>query len=264
MTQIRCWSGAPEPMGRTHTHDGIEINVVRGGDLAYLMGGRYVVVPAGSVAVIWSAVAHRLVRADPECTVRWVTVPLSELHHWRGHAAVMRRLLRDTVVTVRQDTVDTMLTSRWESPDAGPEDAVRLEVQAAVQRWLWSAGPADGDTAQAPAGGPAHAAAVAEYVAHHLREPLPVQELAQAVGLAPGYAMTVFKAVTGVTIGAYIRQCRTSLAHDLLLTTDLSVVQVAHTAGFGSASRFYATFSATYGVAPAAFRRRHRSLYPTE
>ncbi|MEV0849631.1 helix-turn-helix domain-containing protein [Streptomyces sp. NPDC049954] len=262
MVQIHCWSGAPEPMGRTHTHDGIEINLVRGGDLAYLVRGRYVVVPARSVAVIWSAVPHRLVRAGPECTVRWVTIPLSELHHWRGRAAVMRRLLRDTAVIVRQDDADAHVTGRWETPGLGPEDAVSLEAEAAVVRWLWSAGPVEEDAARAPAGGPAHAAAVAEYVAHHLREPLSVRDLAQAVGLAPGYAMTVFKAVTGVTIGAYIRQCRTSLAHDLLLTTELSVVQVAHTAGFGSASRFYAAFSATYGIAPAEFRRRHRSLYP--
>lgn len=72
---------------------------------------------------------------------------------------------------------------------------------------------------------------------------------------APGDGHAAFRAVTGATPGAFLLRCRLAEAQRLLLVTAADVGAVAHAAGLGSTSSFYAHFTREEGESPTAGRR---------
>jgi len=80
-------------------------------------------------------------------------------------------------------------------------------------------------------------------------------DIAAAVHLHPSTAGAIFRKHTGVTTGQYLAQCRVAEAQRLLISTEATTTDIAHRAGFGSTSRFYATFLEHCQLAPAAYRR---------
>lgn len=78
-------------------------------------------------------------------------------------------------------------------------------------------------------------------------------DLGRLVGLSPFHVARVFRAATGVTVRAYAAAHRARRARATLRTRP--TVAAAHVAaGYGSASRFYATAAARLGMTPRAYR----------
>src|SRR6266567_4629684 len=92
------------------------------------------------------------------------------------------------------------------------------------------------------------------FITEHYREQLQLGQIAQAVGLHPGYATELFRKTFGITIMDYLAQYRVAHAQRLLATTDRMVLDIAMEAGFTSASRFYVTFQKITGKSPRAYR----------
>ena len=92
------------------------------------------------------------------------------------------------------------------------------------------------------------------FITEHYREQLQLGQIAQAVGLHPGYATELFRKTFGITIMDYLAQYRVAHAQRLLATTDRTVLDIAMEAGFTSASRFYVTFQKSTGKSPRAYR----------
>jgi AraC family transcriptional regulator, melibiose operon regulatory protein len=92
-------------------------------------------------------------------------------------------------------------------------------------------------------------------VTKHYREPLMIDDIAQAVHMAPAYAMRVFRRFSGMTVHEFLVQHRVSHAQRLLATTDATIERIAADSGFGSPARFYAYFRKHVGQSPAAYRR---------
>jgi AraC family transcriptional regulator len=57
---------------------------------------------------------------------------------------------------------------------------------------------------------------VIDYINAHLDQPLGLAELAQVVGMSPGYFSRLFKQSTGFAPHQYLIQCRVNRAGDLL------------------------------------------------
>ncbi len=267
---LACWSASPDVMPRAHRHDGIEIHHSDAGAMTYLFGGAQVQVPAGTTAVFWSAVPHQLIEVTQGATFWWLTVPLAPFLRWGLPQAVVARLLRGSPLLVPTGDGDdpSRRYARWSADLAVADPELRaitlLEAEAHVRRLAHAAGPAAGGASEvAPPAGSArvgHAAAMARHLALSFAEPVSVADLAAVVHLHPTYAAEVFRDVLGTTPAAYLTQRRIAEAQRLLLTTDATIVDVAHEAGFRSVSRFYASFAANCGRSPAAYRRYYRPL----
>ncbi|MGD1904053.1 MAG: helix-turn-helix transcriptional regulator [Geitlerinemataceae cyanobacterium] len=65
-----------------------------------------------------------------------------------------------------------------------------------------------------------------------------------------------FHLVYDTTPFGYIRDCRMIRARDLLITSELSVVQVAKAVGYTCRSKFATAFRKKYGINPKAFQMR--------
>ena len=59
-----CERWTPARMPRPDRHNEIEINLLTGGALTYLVGGRKVRVPAGRLAIFWAAIPHQIIETQ--------------------------------------------------------------------------------------------------------------------------------------------------------------------------------------------------------
>lgn len=94
------------------------------------------------------------------------------------------------------------------------------------------------------------------YIQSHLAQPISVPQLAAAVNLSSSHFSRLFRASAGLSPHAYIVQRRIDAAKHLLLTTDLTVKEIACRTGYRSEVNFIVSFTKKVGLSPTAFRTR--------
>lgn len=99
---------------------------------------------------------------------------------------------------------------------------------------------------------------VLEYIEANYSQPLSVDVLASEAGLSRYHFATVFKRALRTSPHQHVREVRLRCARTLLRVTERSVLDIALSCGFASASHFAAAFRADCGVSPTAYRERHR------
>ena len=110
----------------------------------------------------------------------------------------------------------------------------------------------------APAGGPLSGhgrfAEILEYVRVNARQPVTVQQLAEAFSYHPDYLSSLFKIHTGVPLLQYLSQIRMGNAKQLLLSSQLTVKEIALSCGYGDPKQFMKRFKAENGMTPTQYR----------
>jgi len=96
---------------------------------------------------------------------------------------------------------------------------------------------------------------VLSYVEEHCRERVTLDEVAEVVHLSPSRVRHVFRDVSGVGFKEYATRVRLTEAKRLLLATDLSVADVAHSVGYTNVHQFYTVFHRYCSLLPAEYRR---------
>lgn len=85
---------------------------------------------------------------------------------------------------------------------------------------------------------------------------LSIQELAEQLGYTDRHLRRVFTAEYNVSPVQYLQTCRLHLAKQLLTDTNLTVLEIAMAAGFGSLRRFNAVFKEQYRLTPTQLRKK--------
>ncbi|WP_155370033.1 AraC family transcriptional regulator [Catellatospora vulcania] len=85
-----------------------------------------------------------------------------------------------------------------------------------------------------------------------------LDELAEALHLAPGYLVRLFKAATGLPPMAYLSRQRVEHAAAMLLYTDDPISHIADTIGWPDQNYFARRFKAHFGLPASAYRERFR------
>jgi hypothetical protein len=86
-------------------------------------------------------------------------------------------------------------------------------------------------------------------------EPWTVERAAQRAGLSRRRLTTLFRDVTGQSLGERITALRLAHAARLLASGDHSILGAMFSSGFGDASHFYRVFRARFGVPPGRWRQ---------
>ena len=97
-------------------------------------------------------------------------------------------------------------------------------------------------------------AAAKRYIDEHFHEPLQMSEVAGMLYLSTAYFSRLFKEKVGVTFSDYLASCRVERARQLLVTTDLSISEVARAIGYQEANSFSRLFKARTGRSPSDYR----------
>ncbi len=103
---------------------------------------------------------------------------------------------------------------------------------------------------------PAALRRVRELVDAELHRDLSLDDLAGAAGCSRAHFARAFRAATGQTPHAYLRERRVERARRLLATTRLDAAAIAAQTGFSSPSHFGRVFRSVTGVTPGTYRRQ--------
>ena len=93
------------------------------------------------------------------------------------------------------------------------------------------------------------------YIEEHLDEPLTISELSRRSFLSSTAFKEYFRRLYGQPVHSWLRDKRMRRAADLLRTSNLNVLGVAQSVGYGSTSQFTAVFRRQYGVTPGKYRK---------
>lgn len=97
-----------------------------------------------------------------------------------------------------------------------------------------------------------------DYIQHHLGNEINLAELADMVCVTQPHLTRLFKAALGMPPLRYIIQKKVQYAQGLLLTTDMSVREIAREIGIDDASYFIRIFKKVLGFTPQDYRKKLR------
>jgi AraC-like DNA-binding protein len=258
-------------MAGPHMHSQIELNFVLSGQMTYWFDGRELTVDEGRLCLFWGMIPHQV--TDRRLGTRFIClyVPMSVFLGLANLSRFRDAVFRGAMIEALEiRSWDRDIFQRWrEELLAGDEnltEIVRNELTARVLRierdgWrdLREEGSAIASFSANDSERVEHIERMLRFIAEHALDNISADDVGTAVGLHPNYAMSIFRRAVGHTINQAIVRHRLDTAQSLLISTDLSITDVAFESGFGSVSRFYEAFSQRFVEKPTAFRRRMRS-----
>lgn len=99
---------------------------------------------------------------------------------------------------------------------------------------------------------------VIAYLKKHFTEDLSLQQLAEKVHFSANYLSAQILKKTGMTYSSYLGYLRTEKARQLLLETDLKVMDIAAACGYRDNGYFNRIFRRKYGSSPEQYRKAHK------
>jgi AraC-like DNA-binding protein len=93
-----------------------------------------------------------------------------------------------------------------------------------------------------------------EYMEENYATPISLEDIARHVDRSTEHLSRLYKKVTGLTMMAQLQDLRLHKALDLILTTALTVTQVAHRCGFTTPNYFCRVFKHKFNQSPMAYR----------
>ena len=98
---------------------------------------------------------------------------------------------------------------------------------------------------------------VANYIQHHMSEPITAEKMAEELFLNRSYLSRKFKEETGETLTDFILKEKTEEAKRFLRYSDKPLTAIASYLGFSSASHFSRVFKTYVGSTPSEYREKH-------
>ena len=152
---------------------------------------------------------------------------------------------------------DEFLLNNW-LKDSGvnmQSDLILLEMQTRITRMAHHLQSSDDGIALA-----SYQTTLIEKITIYLTKnycnDIKANDIGDAVGLHPDYANYIFKKALGTTISDYIAELRIAHAQRKLLTTDMSITDIAYECGFNSIARFNATFFKKIQCTPREYKKK--------
>ncbi len=94
-----------------------------------------------------------------------------------------------------------------------------------------------------------------DYIFAHYARELPLEEVAEYLGMKPTYFSRVFKQATGRTFIEFVNRLRISKSCELLADGNKAVTDVCFESGFNNISNFNRRFQQLKGMTPSHYRR---------
>lgn len=99
---------------------------------------------------------------------------------------------------------------------------------------------------------------ISRYISKHMAEPISIDDMASLLCISPGHFSRLFKRLTGESPSKYLHRRRVERAQHMLLTSEMSVSEIADRVGVPNLSQFTRMFSGLCGCSP----REYRNIQP--
>lgn len=100
-----------------------------------------------------------------------------------------------------------------------------------------------------------HLRRLEQYVDHNITSSFQLADIALDIGVSSSRLSHLFVEKTGVSYSDWIREKRVSLAADLLLSDDSTVLNIAMSVGYSNVRSFERAFKKSTGLTPTQYRR---------
>lgn len=94
-----------------------------------------------------------------------------------------------------------------------------------------------------------------DFIESKLESDITPNDVARHAGISQWHFQRIFKALTNETLKAYIRARRLTNSLDVLLSTDLRIVDIAMSAGYDNQESYTRAFRQSFDMTPSAYRR---------
>jgi AraC-like DNA-binding protein len=256
---------------RMHWHDHLEIALVLEGRGAFLFGRRAMPAEAGDVFFIDNSQPH-VALADPGRSLRLLLVLFRpELIAGPGCRELDLGYLAPFHVDERTTSSRVPagcclaaalapelrdLLATWQRHDPADRHLLDATLRRILGLAIRERGASCADAAaRAAADRRERIRPVLAYVEGHCHESITLEDVAEVVHVSPSRVRHVFKDVTGVGFKEYVTNVRLAEAKRLLLTTDLSVAEIARAVSYTNLHQFYRVFYRSFSMSPAEYRR---------
>ena len=96
-----------------------------------------------------------------------------------------------------------------------------------------------------------------DYIRTHFDQPVSLEDLADQCSMSTSHLIRSFQRYLNCTPHEYLLAFRLKQSKQLLLSTSMSIEQIAEQCGFNSASHFARAFRKNNGASPSTFRQVH-------
>lgn len=103
-----------------------------------------------------------------------------------------------------------------------------------------------------------------DQIEENLAEEINIVSLAESFDMSPWHFQRLFKSLVGDTLGGYIRGRRLTKAVQLLLNSELGIIDVAFSVGFNSHEAFTRSFKSYFALSPKSFRKNKPAILLSE
>ncbi len=260
---MSCELWQPKRMKREERHNELEINFMPNCSITYLISNREFKIKKGSVIAFWALMPHQVIDFIDDCPYYVITIPFSVLCEWKLPKTFLDSIFQGEVL-FNQELEDLEFEKkrfdRWsaELDHKGSElySACILEICAFLKRLALKTLPMSCQQRVQPP--PINLVErMAMFIANNFTEPIKAGDVADAVGLNPDYANSIFKKTFCKTISNYIIVQRVLLAERKLSISDEPITSLAFQSGFSSISRFNAAFKKKNNLTPREYRKKH-------
>ncbi|MDX2108786.1 MAG: helix-turn-helix domain-containing protein [Verrucomicrobiota bacterium] len=250
-----------------HQHFDLELNFVESGWVELHCSGTLARIEAGECGLFWAACPHQIIQCAPETQFCWITFPVRWFLDWKLGDSIQHAVLTGKIIvdkTAAQLTGDSAMLERWlNDQQRGSNKLWEMELSCRMGRLASNVDLVDAthtsNTLKPMPGASQRILQLAVALSARFSEDISIAQLAAEAGLNPNYAAEAFKRLLGCGPKEYVTRMRLAQAQRLLLTSDLSVLDVAYASGFQSPSRFYAWFERAIGCSPQVFRKKHQA-----
>lgn len=91
------------------------------------------------------------------------------------------------------------------------------------------------------------------YIWNNISSDISIEELSKRVHMSRSHFTSLFKKYYGLSVAAYIRQCRVLNVIQLIKWNKINIIDAAFQSGFTSSSGFYKTFNGVTGMTPREY-----------
>jgi two-component system response regulator YesN len=96
-----------------------------------------------------------------------------------------------------------------------------------------------------------------KYIETNCRSQIGYRDVAREIFISPSYFLNLFKKETGTTFVDYLTSIRIEKAKQMLVSTNMTITEIAYDLGFNNANYFSSIFRKTTGVSATEYRKPH-------
>ena len=267
---LTCEQWRPSLMRRPDRHNEIELNLLQGGSITYLLRGKRCQIRPRRLTIFWALAPHQIIDFEGKIPYYVATIPLTSFLQWKLPSMFVNRVLQGNVIEEFSEdlaSVDIAMFERWlrdvKEGDLQLLEIMLLEMEARMRRLSLTYAKQGVDVEHVQSFDEGHSSKVeqmAAFIANNYKDSIQIKDIADAVDLHPDYATALFKKTFGITLRDHLFDHRISHAQRTLVTTSSKITEIAYDSGFNSVSRFNVAFKKLCGCTPRQYRRDHQLI----